>query len=140
MVIGRLFDSWLMKAFNFVKLTRFAEINKSSLHFVESIMKDTIESISALRVYMKSLEAEIREIRKRLENIEREIQIRKYKDKSVIENGHLKKIIEISTEIVNNIDSANIEYEKEPLKVLNIPEISSKLNEIKTALTKFNEL
>ncbi len=103
-------------------------------------MKDTVDSISALRVYMKSLEAEIREIRQRLENIEREIQIRKYKNKSIIENGQLKEITEISTEIVNNIDSANIEYEKEPLKVLNIPEISSKLNEIKNALTKFNDL
>ena len=103
-------------------------------------MKDTIESISALRLYMKSLEAEIREIRQRLENIEREIQIRKYKNESVNENGQLKEITEISTEIVNNIDSANIEYEKEPLKMLNIPEISSKLNEIKTALTKFNDL
>ncbi|MCX6641992.1 MAG: hypothetical protein NTV15_01200 [Candidatus Bathyarchaeota archaeon] len=88
---------------------------------------------------MKSLEDEIREIRQRLESIERTIQIDEYRGVSIPKHSPLKKIAVKSSEIITNINSANIEFEKNPIKVLSIPEVPSKLDEIKMALIQLED-
>jgi hypothetical protein len=92
------------------------------------------DSISFLTAYIKTLENEMRDIRQRLEKLERNIIIDDYnKTSSKIINSHKQKIEPIARKLITTIESAKIE-KKDPLNLLVIGEIPQHIIEVKTVL------
>ena len=95
-------------------------------------------SVSKLVEYMKSLEDEMRDIRQRLEQIERGMEMSKYTgDKSIIVEENLSKIEPIAKNLLIAIESSKPEKAK-PLKLLTVPDVPQKLFEIQSVLNELS--
>jgi len=97
------------------------------------------KSISSLTALIKTLEEEIRNIRQRLENVERAVKIEEWGGiQSIQSSDQLQKINSVSKEILDTIESAKL-YEADPLKLLVIPEVPVKIVEIKKILNQLDK-
>jgi hypothetical protein len=97
------------------------------------------KAISSLINHLKALEDEMREIRQRLESVERKIRSGEMvEDSSLKPVVHLKKINKVAKELVDTLDSAKKEVKSSPLELLIVPVVPAKIVEIKTVLTQHN--
>jgi uncharacterized protein YlxW (UPF0749 family) len=69
-------------------------------------MKEDTESISSIVKYIKTLEDEIRDLRQRLESVERSVQMKeKLGNSSTQSSEHIQKINSITRELLDTIDT-----------------------------------
>jgi uncharacterized protein YlxW (UPF0749 family) len=69
-------------------------------------MKEDTESISSIVKYIKTLEDEIRDLRQRLESVERSVQMKeKLGNSSTQSSEHIQKINSITKELLDTIDT-----------------------------------
>jgi len=97
------------------------------------------KSISTLIEYLKNLEDEIRDIRQRLQIVERSVWLSEWSGTKSTKSGvQLQKIDSVGKELVNAIKSAKKEVEVDPIHLLVIPEVPLRISDIKTVLTQLN--
>ncbi|MCX6649849.1 MAG: hypothetical protein NTV61_10770 [Candidatus Bathyarchaeota archaeon] len=92
------------------------------------------ESISSVIQYIKNLEEEIRDVRQRLDGLERTISVNEWRGTpSTLIDDHIQKIEPITKSLVKTIESAKDE-KSDPLKLLTVYEVPKKIIEIKMVL------
>ena len=97
------------------------------------------KSISTLIEYLKNLEDEIRDIRQRLQIVERSVWLSEWSGTKSTKSGvQLQKIDSVSKELVNTIKSAKVVEKFDPIHLLVIPEVPLRISDIKTVLTQLN--
>jgi hypothetical protein len=94
-------------------------------------------AVSTLVEYMKTLENEMRDIRQRLERIERKMIMSKYNATPIKSDENLSRIEPIAKELIKTIESSKAK-QAEPLNLLTIPEIPQRIIEIRSVLNELN--
>jgi hypothetical protein len=92
------------------------------------------DSISFLTAYIKTLEDEMRNIRQRLEKLERNVMANDFREtSSTAVSSHIQKIEPIAKDLIKSIETSMAE-KKDPLSLLIVPDIPQHIIQIKTVL------
>jgi hypothetical protein len=95
-------------------------------------------AVSTLVEYMKTLENEMRDIRQRLERIERNMILSKYNKAPTKADENLSRIEPIAKELIKTIESSKAKR-AEPLNLLTVPEVPQRIIEIQSVLNELDQ-